>query len=254
METKKDKILDKLRKLMNLKESATELGNKGEANAAAAGITRLLMEYNLTENDIPENEKIDNPIVSEEIPFKVSEANGSWYSKLVSVICEYNMCRSLIIRTRNNGRMKRSKFEIIGRKKNVEVVLYLISFLSHKFTAIGERDYSQYKHDCMFKYGIYPQSLVMYLKSFLYGCVIGLCEKFEEARKELQNSTNITALVSTTNSEIDDYLKGEKIGTARASKAEIDALCAKRGTTVGRNIEIHKGIHADAVSEDLRLM
>ena len=85
METKKDKILDKLRKLMNLKESATELGNKGEANAAAAGITRLLMEYNLTENDIPENEKIDNPIVSEEIPFKVSEANGSWYGKLISV-------------------------------------------------------------------------------------------------------------------------------------------------------------------------
>ena len=53
MKTKKDKILEKLRKLMNLKESATALGNEGEANAAAAGITRLLMEYNLTENDIP---------------------------------------------------------------------------------------------------------------------------------------------------------------------------------------------------------
>ena len=48
MKTKKDKILEKLRKLMNLKESATALGNEGEANAAAAGITRLLMEYNLT--------------------------------------------------------------------------------------------------------------------------------------------------------------------------------------------------------------
>ena len=46
MKTKKDKILEKLRKLMNLKESATALGNEGEANAAAAGITRLLMEYN----------------------------------------------------------------------------------------------------------------------------------------------------------------------------------------------------------------
>lgn len=70
MKTKKDKILEKLRKLMNLKESATALGNEGEANAAAAGITRLLMEYNLTENDIPEQEKLENPIVSEEIPFK----------------------------------------------------------------------------------------------------------------------------------------------------------------------------------------
>lgn len=47
---------------MNLKESATALGNEGEANAAAAGITRLLMEYNLTENDIPEQEKLENQL------------------------------------------------------------------------------------------------------------------------------------------------------------------------------------------------
>lgn len=43
-----DKILQKLRKLMNLKESAAAVGNVGEANAAAAGITRLLLEYNLS--------------------------------------------------------------------------------------------------------------------------------------------------------------------------------------------------------------
>ena len=54
METKRDKILEKLRKLMNLKESAKALGNEGEAHAAAAGIARLLMEYNLSEEDIPE--------------------------------------------------------------------------------------------------------------------------------------------------------------------------------------------------------
>ena len=118
---KRDKILEKLRKLMNLKESATELGNEGEANAAAAGITRLLMEYNLSENDIPEQEKLENPVVSEEIPFKSEVNNGTWYGNLVNVVCKYNMCRCLIISLSNNGRMKRSKFEIVGRKKNVEV-------------------------------------------------------------------------------------------------------------------------------------
>lgn len=252
METKKDKILEKLRKLMNLKESAKELGNEGEANAAAAGITRLLMEYNLTENDIPEQEKLENPIVSEEIPFK-AEVSGNWYSNLVSVVCEYNMCRNLIVSTRTNGRMKRDKFEIIGRKKNVEVVLYLISFLAHQFIAIGKRGYPQYEHDCIWMYGKHPQSLKVYLKSFLYGCVIGVNDKFEEGKKVLEKETNITALVRTTKSEIDDFLKGEKIGKARDSKAEIDTLCAIKGMEVGKNIEICKGIHADVVSEDLRL-
>lgn len=182
METKKDKILEKLRKLMNLKESATALGNEGEANAAAAGITRLLMEYNLTENDIPEQEKLDNPIVSEEIPFKM-DINGRWYSDLVSVVCGYNMCRCLIISKFNNGRRKRSEFEIIGRKKNVEVVLYLISFLSHQFITIGKRNYVEYKHDCAWKYGKYPKSLIMYLKSFLYGCVIGLQKNWMKVKR-----------------------------------------------------------------------
>lgn len=253
METKKDKILEKLRKLMNLKESATALGNEGEANAAAAGITRLLMEYNLTENDIPEQEKLENPIVSEEIPFKADMSSGVWYSKLVSIVCEYNMCRNLIVSTRTNGRMKRDKFEIVGRKKNVEVVLYLISFLAHQFVTIGKRGYAQYKHDCIWKYGTYPKSLTVYLKSFLYGCVIGLSEKFEEGKKVLKEQTNITALVRTTKSEIDDFLKDEKIGTARKSKAEIDALCAMKGVEVGKNVEICKGIHAETVSENLRL-
>lgn len=72
-------------------------------------------------------------------------------------------------------------------------------------------------------------------------------------KKVLEKETNITALVRTTKSEIDDFLKGEKIGKARESKSEIDALCAMKGVEVGRNVEICKGIHAETVSEDLRL-
>lgn len=97
METKRDKILEKLRKLMNLKESAKALGNEGEAHAAAAGIARLLMEYNLSEEDIPEQEKLENPVIAEEILYKVEMSNGVWYDFLVSTVCEYNMCRSLIV-------------------------------------------------------------------------------------------------------------------------------------------------------------
>ena len=130
METKKDKILEKLRKLMNLKESATAIGNEGEANAAAAGITRLLMQYNLSEDDIPEQEKLDNPIVAERIPFKTEMCSGVWFTNLVSVISEYNLCRALIVRAAYNGKLRRSEFEVIGPRKNVEVVLFLISFLS----------------------------------------------------------------------------------------------------------------------------
>lgn len=253
MGTNKDKILEKLRKLMNLKESAKELGNYGEANAAAAGITRLLIEYNLSESDIPEQEKINNPIVSEEIPFKAEMSDGPWYFNLVDVICNYNMCSCLQVSVSRNGRMKRDRMEIVGRKNNVEVVLYLISFLSHQFVSHGKHSYPQYKHDCIRKYGTYPKSITMYMKSFLYGCVCGLVENFEEDKNTYENKTDIKALVCTAKSEIDEFLKGKKIGTCSPSKPAIDILCAKKGVEVGRNIEVCKGIHAKVVSEDLML-
>ena len=230
METKRDKILEKLRKLMNLKESAKALGNEGEAHAAAAGIARLLMEYNLSEEDIPEQDF------------------------LVSTVCEYNMCRSLIVSRPKNYRMVRDKFQIIGRKKNVEVVLYLISFLAHQFVIIGKRKYPNYKYECIRKYGITPKTLAMYMKSFLYGCVIGLGDKFASMKQGLEETSNVTALVVASKAEIDEFLKNEKIGNARESQAKIDRLCAKEGINVGRNIEIQKGIHAESVSEDRRLM
>lgn len=154
---------------------------------------------------------------------------------------------------RNNGRMKRSKFEIVGRKKNVEVVLYLISFLSHQFITIGKREYGQYKQDCTWQYGMVPKTITIYLKSFLYGCVIGLGNKFEEAQKKLEEETNITAIVLTTKGEIDDFLKGEETGKARRPKPSIDALCARNGISVGENIEICKGIHAEKISEEMLL-
>lgn len=250
METKKEKILEKLRKLMNLKESAVALGNEGEANAAAAGITRLLMQYNLSENDIPEQEKLDNPIVAERIPFKSEVCSGVWFTHLISVVSEYNLCRALIVRAVHNGKMRQSEFEIVGRKKNVEVVLFLISFLSNQFVWIGKQGYMQYKRDCIKVYDILPKSPATYLKSFLYGCVLGLIKKFEGAKQQLENETNLTALMVTTKSEIDVYLSNEKIKSARKSQSSIDPLSASRGFKVGKNIEIYKGIHADRISEE----
>lgn len=231
---------------MNLKESAKALGNEGEANAAAAGITRLLMEYNLTEEDIPEQERLENPVVSEEIPYKVQgSTNGRWYADLVAVVCKYNLCRGLIISYPVKGRMTREKFQIVGRKRNVEVILYLISFLAHHFTVIGRREYPKYKMDSIRKYGLYPQGINVYMKSFLLGCVAGLMKKLEESNKSV--AQDMTSLVKASSVEIDDFLSGMKIKKSRNSKESIHALAAERGIEVGKNVEIVKGIHAEKV-------
>ncbi len=248
----KEKILEKLRKLMNLKESALELGNEGEACAAAAGITRLLMAYNLSEKDIPEQERIENPVVAEEIPYKTEISNGNWYEALIATVCKYNMCRSLIIISPGRtGRMKREKFRIVGRKKNVEVVLYLVSFLANYFYQTGKKEYAMYRNECLSRYSLKPKTLVMYLRSYLVGCVLGLNKKLDSERKELQNECNITSLVVSSKAEIDEFLKDTKIEKSRASNQRIDDISAMRGYETGKNVEIRKGIYTRAGKDRL---
>lgn len=250
MET--NKLLAKLRKLMTLKASADALGNVGEANAAASAISRLLLEYNLTEKDIPEQEKLDNPIVNETIPYRTVSENGVWYRSLISVICEYNMCESLIISASNpkTGKLTREKFEIIGRKTNVEVVLYLISFVANQFVQIGRKQYPKFRLHCLRDLGKTPPTQTKYLKDFLLGCVAGLEEKFRLEEKNLANESDITALVINSKQEINDYLKNQKIGKARDRKINVDKEILGIGYQTGRNLDIHKGIHATVTSDD----
>ena len=51
----KDKILDKIKKLLKLQHSAETLGNEGEAYAAANAVHRLLTTYNLSLSDVSES-------------------------------------------------------------------------------------------------------------------------------------------------------------------------------------------------------
>lgn len=249
--TNVDKILGKLRKLMNLQESAESLGNEGEAHAAASAISRLLLEYNLSINDIPEEEKLNNPVVSEDVPVKRT-IPGPWFGNLIECCCNYNFCRALVVNAYDfrTKRYKRDYFQIVGRKKNVEVVLYLVSFLENALTVIGRRKWPEYRNK-MIRAGIAPKTEPMYLRSFLAGTVYGLRDQFASQQDSVQ--VDIKAIVKSSDADIDAFLSGQKIGKARASKSEMDVMIARSGYQAGREIEIHKGIYANSVSEDLRL-
>lgn len=242
---KRNKILDKLRKLVSLKDSASELGNEGEANAAAAGISRLLMEYNLSEEDIPTEERISNPIVMENIPYKCAYHNGRWYDDLVEVVCDNNLCQMLIRSERSktgNYHFRREKFNIVGRKKNVETVLYLISYLSYQFYTIGKKNYPQYKHDCIWRKGVYPHTLQTYLKSFLYGCVGGLDNRYRTMRTEFASNPKCTSLIVAYKKEIDNYLEDMDIGNLKQSAQTINTDIWAAGYKEGKSINLNSGL------------
>ena len=92
-----EKITERIRKLIRLKESATQIGSEGEAHAAAAAVHRLLMEYNLSLLDLA-GENPQNRLTaceSDRISYK-DAAGNIWKRDLMRVLCEYNYCKMLL--------------------------------------------------------------------------------------------------------------------------------------------------------------
>lgn len=241
---KLQRILEKLRKLMDLKNSATECGETGEAAAAAAGITRLLKEYDLTLHDIPTELKPQDPIDIEEVDFQCSYMNLKWYWSLIETIARFNNASTIRTQyTNSSGRVGRTVYKVVGRKKNREVVLYLTSFLANQFLQVGRREYTLYKHKCD-EGGFRVPKANEFMNSFLIGCVNGLYAKLQ-AEQNSMSSEKMTALVKVSRQEIDAFLQDMNVTHARSRKSSVDGDAYGLGEKTGCEISIHKGIHEE---------
>lgn len=241
MDNKIEHILQKLRKLMDLKSSALQCGETGEANAAAAGITRLLKEYDLTMQDIPDEQKAVDPIDMEDIPYRFSYMQHKWYWFMLDVLANHNSCKIIRSRTLEEKKVVDCVYRLIGRKKHREVVLYLISFCAHQFINIGKRKYAAWKYEYMRTTGMTPPTQTNYMKSFLAGCVDGLNDKLKQEQAELPQE-KLGALVLANETAINQFMQTMEVKTARNRNIKVDREILEEGREVGRNINLQKGI------------
>lgn len=245
-EQKREKILSKLKKLMDLKESAKQLGNEGEANAAAAGISRLLIEYNLNEEDIPTEDRLENPVVMENIPYECTGHRGKWYTMMVNTVCKNNLCECILRGVKARGKTTYNSFSIIGRRSNVEVSMYLISYLNAQFQFMGRVKYIEL---CNYwkTLGMRKQvSKQQYMTSFLYGCVDGLRNQYDELKRNMESEiVGTTALVATTRHEIERFISANigNITYSAGRKFRVQASAYQSGVKAGSEINLQSGLN-----------
>lgn len=218
-------VLEKLKKLILTRDHPNT--PEGEVMTAAQAITNLLYKYNLEESDVILEE---NPITCREIDYRTKLCGGKWYASLVAVITNNNLCKCLIISIPKSGRLSRDKFQLVGRKTNLELVEYMIDSYASRFYLIGKQKYKLYKGELTEN---------KFLRSFLEGCAAGLNRKY----LELRNDANNSALIVSTNDEISEYLSGRNIRKSRDSKEQINMEAYSTGYETGRNIEINQGIN-----------
>ena len=132
---------------------------------------------------------------------------------------------------------KHEQFEIVGRKRNVDTVLYLLSFLSNEFINIGLHEFPQYAK-AMETLRMNNTNRASFMRSYLSGCVIGVNIKFNESKQQLNQDNSITALTLSRKHEIDDFLKDRVMDSYKPRKSNLNAMAAAKGIIAGKSIEI----------------
>ena len=79
-----DKIMERIRKLIRLKESTT---SEGEANNAAILVNRLLREYNLSLLDINERQPEEKFQIRRSDRLSFKDTFGSYWKRICFVSC-----------------------------------------------------------------------------------------------------------------------------------------------------------------------
>ena len=220
-----DKILERIRKLIRLKESTT---SEGEAKAAATHVNRLLKEYNLSLLDV--NEKRPETV------FEIRESGAISYKDAFGNYWKRDLLRGT------------TDMLIVGTQENIAAVTVLYDYLRTAFRRLADKRHMEYVST---KRGYYRTEKYRkkYIRSYLEGVTPGLRDQFEAMRSTSAEEVRETALVHCHNALIERYL--ETIGTSpskvqpRKSKTDYSAYSSGMGD--GRSISLHRQINGGNV-------
>lgn len=232
-----DKILEKIKKLLRLQNSAESLGNEGEAYAAANAVHRLLTTYNLSLGDISDEERETlNITASDEITYR-SPYGSQWKRNLLALITENNYCRALAIPSCQH-------MIIVGQEDNVVVVKTLYDYLVSTFTILAPRRKAEFEYQLRQEgRRLTDGGKRKFLHSYFIGAVVGLQDNFE-SRKPTSDETGLmvchTAAIEEFLGKDSFYIKKDFKG--RKTKEDLMLEGVLYGQKDGQNISLNRQI------------
>lgn len=232
----KQTIIDKIKKLMALRDGAKAIGSEGEANAAASAIHRLLTQYNLDMAEVyraagmSESENKESPIgrssnFSTDDPYRCG-----WKQSMLNVLCKYYYCKAYLIS--NTPYMA-----VYGTELNRMTVEYAFNFLITVFTGLAARRYKE-----EFKgVRVMPRQRDRWVASYLLGCVSGVDDKLSS-----EQTTECTGLMVCHEQMIEKYISetaGKKTGKWHSSsQRSLSGHAFSIGEKDGRRQQVAKAI------------
>lgn len=227
----KQTIINKIQKLIRLRDGARAVGSEGEANAAAAAIQRLLTEYNMKLSEIegtPEAEE-ESCIGRSDNYNTADNYRSGWKRQLLYAICDYYYCRAYMV-------TGTPRCAVYGTEMNRMAVEYAFNFLESVFAHLSVLRFKEQHGTCR----VPTRHRDIWLASYLLGCASGIREKLMSEKTE-----QVTGLMVSHGAMIDKYLAQEKgtIGNwGSASSRGLNGNVFDLGHCDGRKQNIAKAI------------
>lgn len=236
-----DDIMSKIKKLKALYEGAKKIGSENEAAVAAAMLNKLLLQYNLTIEEVDLSERPEDPINHEVISgFEYKSIGGEWENRLTNVLCKHNLCHSYVYGS------SYKRLLIVGKRENMELVKWLLAMLKERYVAFSKIAYKEYKESPDYRYTRYSKD--RFQRSYLLGCAEGLDEKLtaerEREKKEDQTfAAQVNALVVQSDGALKAYVAEQFGKTGHRTGGHTTAYSARQaGREEGRRTELYKPI------------
>jgi hypothetical protein len=178
----KSKIIDKLVKMQASRQSEAEIGNAAAAEAFAAAINRMMLEYELKPSDLDYARASDNdPIIEQRVNlsnFKIDEKKTrvAWQESLARIVARAHLC-SFLLRPGSN------QIWFVGTRSHALVAEYVFGTIVPLAEKMSYTEYRQFRRSIKPVNGKYERPETHgFVESWLYAFTKRLAERFDEAR------------------------------------------------------------------------
>jgi hypothetical protein len=176
MEQIDPKIIEKIQKLLNLKEGAEAVGNLHEAENAAARVQDYLLRYNLDLETVKKS-KIEQKAEMESITINCSDKQdkreSNWVPKLYVAIATNNLCKIFTYD---------QQVRILGHKVNVQMVAYIAEQMIAKIRIAEKFTWKEYENSPLEPWGE-REKRGTFRRGFFEGAAYGNCCKVKKAER-----------------------------------------------------------------------
>jgi hypothetical protein len=203
--TDRDKLVDRIRKLLAKAKSAAEIGSEAEAATFAAAAQKMLAKYKLEMSDIEfTTMEREEPVGDERVAGTGKRAREAWAERLASIVARAHYCRILVISGSDD-------IMLVGRPTDRAVASYVFTTLRAFADRQSDKDARTFRKRQRSQLGATVGENRNFRAAWLNAFVTRISERYEAEQREMARAAKTagTSLVRLSNAlaVVDDEME-----------------------------------------------